>query len=179
MSGLKRANLELIKPIHGEDESGTLFHLLDRTVTAMGGRTLKYWLTHPLLEPARIARRQDAEKHAFRERAATATRIREVIAAQRLDIVFQPVLDPVMFPEHPLAAIRNALYVQGEIGAQDERVVRHMLFPLFTGWMVDLVGQNTDSTKNCSLSVISYSTSMLPVSRLGLRTRRTRVSGGR
>ncbi|MBN6149699.1 EAL domain-containing protein [Xanthomonas sp. AmX2] len=39
-----------------------------------------------------IARRQDAEKHAFRERAATATRIREVIEAQRLDIVFQPVL---------------------------------------------------------------------------------------
>jgi DNA mismatch repair protein MutS len=53
-------NLELIKPIHGEDESGTLFHLLDRTVTAMGGRALKYWLTHPLLEPARIRRRQDA-----------------------------------------------------------------------------------------------------------------------
>lgn len=39
-----------------------------------------------------IARRQDAEKHAFRERAATATRIREVIEAQRLNIVFQPVL---------------------------------------------------------------------------------------
>lgn len=39
-----------------------------------------------------IARRQDAEKHAFRERAATATRIREVIETQRLDIVFQPVL---------------------------------------------------------------------------------------
>ncbi|HLP42619.1 MAG TPA: DNA mismatch repair protein MutS, partial [Fibrobacteria bacterium] len=53
-------NLELIKPIHGEDESGTLFHLLDRTVTAMGGRTLKHWLTHPLLEPAKIRMRQDA-----------------------------------------------------------------------------------------------------------------------
>jgi DNA mismatch repair protein MutS len=53
-------NLELIKPIHGEDESGTLFHLLDRTVTAMGGRTLKHWLTHPLLDRAVIAQRQDA-----------------------------------------------------------------------------------------------------------------------
>jgi DNA mismatch repair protein MutS len=53
-------NLELIKPIHGEDESGTLFHLLDRTVTAMGGRTLKFWLTHPLLDRPAIEARLDA-----------------------------------------------------------------------------------------------------------------------
>ncbi len=53
-------NLELIKPIHGEDVSGTLFHLLDRTVTAMGGRTLKHWLTHPLLNIDAIHARQDA-----------------------------------------------------------------------------------------------------------------------
>jgi DNA mismatch repair protein MutS len=53
-------NLELIKPLHGEDESGTLFHLMDRTVTAMGGRALKHWLTHPLLERAAIESRLDA-----------------------------------------------------------------------------------------------------------------------
>lgn len=53
-------NLELIKPIHGEDVAGTLFHLLDRTVTAMGGRTLKHWLTHPLLDLEAIGARQEA-----------------------------------------------------------------------------------------------------------------------
>jgi DNA mismatch repair protein MutS len=53
-------NLELIRPMHGDDETGTLFHLLDRTVTAMGGRAFKFWLTHPLLEPAKIRARQDA-----------------------------------------------------------------------------------------------------------------------
>ncbi|MEO6098058.1 MAG: DNA mismatch repair protein MutS [Fibrobacteria bacterium] len=53
-------NLELIRPMHGDDEHGTLFHLLDRTVTAMGGRSFKYWLTHPLLEPEKIRARQDA-----------------------------------------------------------------------------------------------------------------------
>ncbi len=53
-------NLELIRPLHGDDESGTLFHLLDRTVTAMGGRALKYWLTHPLLNPEKIGLRLDA-----------------------------------------------------------------------------------------------------------------------
>src|SRR6185436_11585428 len=53
-------NLELIKPLHGEDESGTLFHLLDRTVTAMGGRSFKHWLTHPLLDKTIIEARLDA-----------------------------------------------------------------------------------------------------------------------
>ncbi len=53
-------NLELIRPMHGDDESGTLFQLLDRTVTAMGGRSFKFWLTHPLLEPKMIRARQDA-----------------------------------------------------------------------------------------------------------------------
>ncbi|HEX2613549.1 MAG TPA: DNA mismatch repair protein MutS [Fibrobacteria bacterium] len=53
-------NLEILKPLHGEDEHGTLFHLLDRTVTAMGGRALKQWLTHPLLEKAAIEARLDA-----------------------------------------------------------------------------------------------------------------------
>jgi DNA mismatch repair protein MutS len=53
-------NLELIRPMHGDDEHGTLFHLLDRTVTAMGGRSFKYWLTHPLLEAGKIRARQDA-----------------------------------------------------------------------------------------------------------------------
>jgi len=53
-------NLELIRPLHGEDEAGTLFHLLDRTVTAMGGRGLKQWLTHPLLDIKAIEDRLDA-----------------------------------------------------------------------------------------------------------------------
>jgi DNA mismatch repair protein MutS len=53
-------NLELIRPMHGDDEHGTLFHLLDRTVTAMGGRSFKFWLTHPLLELDKIRARQDA-----------------------------------------------------------------------------------------------------------------------
>ena len=53
-------NLELIRPMHGDDETGTLFQLLDRTVTAMGGRSFKFWLTHPLLDPAKIRARQDA-----------------------------------------------------------------------------------------------------------------------
>ncbi|MFC1585772.1 DNA mismatch repair protein MutS [Fibrobacterota bacterium] len=55
-------NLELVRPLHSDDESGTLFHLLDKTVTAMGGRKLKYWITHPLLDLEKILVRQEAIK---------------------------------------------------------------------------------------------------------------------
>ena len=53
-------NLELIKPLNADDERATLFYLLDKTVTAMGGRALKHQLTHPLLKKDRIEARLDA-----------------------------------------------------------------------------------------------------------------------
>ncbi len=53
-------NLEIIKPLHADDETGTLFHLMDKTVTSMGGRLFKYWLTHPLVQIEKIKERQQA-----------------------------------------------------------------------------------------------------------------------
>ena len=34
------ANLEILKPLHAEDRDASLVSVLDRTLTAMGGRTL-------------------------------------------------------------------------------------------------------------------------------------------
>lgn len=55
-------NLELFESIPGE-KSGknahTLLKLLDHTQTPMGGRLLKTWMTHPLLEIEEIKSRQD------------------------------------------------------------------------------------------------------------------------
>ncbi len=39
---------------------GSLLGVLDRTVTAMGGRTLRHWIHYPLIEPGAISRRQEA-----------------------------------------------------------------------------------------------------------------------
>ncbi|MCH9610634.1 MAG: DNA mismatch repair protein MutS [Chlamydiales bacterium] len=41
-------------------ELGSLLKVLDRTVTPMGGRLLKKWLKHPLLNPKRIFERQES-----------------------------------------------------------------------------------------------------------------------
>nr|WP_312576194.1 DNA mismatch repair protein MutS [Sedimentibacter sp.] len=43
-----RKNLELIETVRGKKGAGTLYHILDNTQTAMGGRQLKKWIEEPL-----------------------------------------------------------------------------------------------------------------------------------
>lgn len=54
------ANLEVFETFREKKREGSLIHVLDRTVTAMGGRMLRSFLTYPLLDVAPIRRRQDA-----------------------------------------------------------------------------------------------------------------------
>ena len=53
-------NLELTRPLNADDYSSTLCSVLDHTVTAMGGRTLKDWVSHPLISVDRIREREEA-----------------------------------------------------------------------------------------------------------------------
>ena len=55
-----RTNLELERALHGGKRKGSLLGLLDRTVTAPGGRLLAEWLRYPLTEVAAIQARLDA-----------------------------------------------------------------------------------------------------------------------
>jgi len=55
-----RANLELERTLAGGRKKGTLLALLDRTVTAPGGRRLAEWLRYPLTELEPIRARLDA-----------------------------------------------------------------------------------------------------------------------
>ncbi len=43
-------NLEITYSISGNSKDGTLISILDRTLTAMGGRLLIKWITHPLIQ---------------------------------------------------------------------------------------------------------------------------------
>ncbi|HZF11392.1 MAG TPA: DNA mismatch repair protein MutS [Thermoanaerobaculia bacterium] len=54
------ANLEVFKTQREGRKKGTLLSVLDRTVTAPGGRTLRDWLHRPLRDPAVIAERHEA-----------------------------------------------------------------------------------------------------------------------
>jgi len=61
-----KRNLELFSTIAEGKKSGSLFHVLDETVTSLGGRRLRWWMNHPLCDPLRI-----------RERLAAVSEIRE------------------------------------------------------------------------------------------------------
>ncbi len=52
-------NLELLSNIQTQDKKGTLIHVLDKTVTAMGGRLIKQWVRYPLVNPDHIQMRLD------------------------------------------------------------------------------------------------------------------------
>jgi DNA mismatch repair protein MutS len=54
-----KRNLEIISSMAGSQE-GTLFQVLDRTATPMGGRLLKHWVNNPLKRVDEITRRLEA-----------------------------------------------------------------------------------------------------------------------
>ena len=55
-----RRNLELTESIRGGSAQGSLLGVLDATLTPMGGRLLRRWLSQPLLDLAGLNRRLDA-----------------------------------------------------------------------------------------------------------------------
>ena len=69
-------NLELFRNLRTNDPKGSLLAVLDKTVTAMGGRRLKEWLRYPLMDPAPIQARLDAVEEAVND-PATRGRLRD------------------------------------------------------------------------------------------------------
>ena len=59
MSHTVQNNLELISSAKTGKKMGSLFWVLDKTHTAMGGRLLKQWISRPLLSIEKITQRQD------------------------------------------------------------------------------------------------------------------------
>ncbi len=55
-----KRNLEIVSSFQDGGKDGTLFSVLDKTRTAMGGRMLKKWLSAPLRKYTNINRRLDA-----------------------------------------------------------------------------------------------------------------------
>jgi len=60
-----RRNLELNANLQDGKRKGSLLGIIDRTVTAMGGRLLRRWLNYPLIDVAVIRSRHDAVEELF------------------------------------------------------------------------------------------------------------------
>ncbi|MEA3345543.1 MAG: DNA mismatch repair protein MutS, partial [Chloroflexota bacterium] len=73
-----RRNLELSQTIRTGREKGSLLWVMDDTVTAMGGRLLRRWISQPLLDLRRLRRRQEAVS-SFVEGTPTRLEVRELL----------------------------------------------------------------------------------------------------
>jgi DNA mismatch repair protein MutS len=65
-------NLELFRSLRTGKTAGSLLAVLDKTITAMGGRRLKEWLRYPLKDPDQMAARLDAVAEAVADPAGRA-----------------------------------------------------------------------------------------------------------
>jgi len=69
-------HLELLKTMRRQSEKGSLFQILDRTVTPMGSRLLRRWIAYPLIRPEPIRERLSAVAF-FREAPFERAGVRE------------------------------------------------------------------------------------------------------
>lgn len=60
-------NLELFSTIRAHDTRGTFLSVIDQTITAMGARLLKQWITKPLIDKTLIEKRLDAVEELIQE----------------------------------------------------------------------------------------------------------------
>ena len=68
-----KRNLELTRTIRGDAKAGSLLELLDRTQTPMGGRMIRQWLLHPLLDAGAIRQRHEAVGNLVRDQGLSGT----------------------------------------------------------------------------------------------------------
>ncbi len=73
-----KRNLELLKTIRGGNEEGTLFWVLDETMTAMGARLLKFWISNPLIKLKEIEIRLDGVEE-FKSKSRLKSDLRAVL----------------------------------------------------------------------------------------------------
>ncbi|MGX6441852.1 DNA mismatch repair protein MutS [Neobacillus sp. K501] len=82
-----KRNLELTETIRSKGKKGSLLWLLDETMTAMGGRTLKHWIDRPLISKEQIEQRQSIVEvliNRYFERQELREKLKEVYDLERL-----------------------------------------------------------------------------------------------
>ncbi len=73
-----KRNLELTQNLFDQSKKGSLFWVLDETMTPMGSRKLRQWVNYPLMDVMAIERRLDAVAE-LKEKKIERKRLREVL----------------------------------------------------------------------------------------------------
>jgi DNA mismatch repair protein MutS len=85
VDGTTRRNLELLSSLRDGSRRHTLLWVLDDTLTPMGARLLRRWITAPLLDKGRIEQRLDATGALFGDAALRARTREELKQVQDLE----------------------------------------------------------------------------------------------
>jgi DNA mismatch repair protein MutS len=111
-----RRNLELTETLRRGTVQGSLLGVLDGTVTSMGGRLLRRWVTRPLLDLERLTLRLDAVE-AFCKDTPARTRMRDLLkGVTDLERLSSRVVQAIARPRD-LLGIRQSLEIVPEIQA--------------------------------------------------------------
>ena len=133
-------NLELTESLFDRRSDGSLFAVLDRTVTGMGRRRLKSWVLHPLLSGAEIARRQDAVAELIASlplRRGLRAQLRAILDLERLTSrLTSQIARPrdLVALKTALAALPGLGDLLGEVVSSYLREIKDQLDPLTDVW---------------------------------------------
>jgi DNA mismatch repair protein MutS len=73
-----KRNLEIISSMQHGGREGSLIEIMDRTVTPMGGRLLKKWISAPLKKPGQILKRQESVEDLLKNKIARKKLIKDL-----------------------------------------------------------------------------------------------------
>lgn len=107
-------NLELVETMRGKDKKGSLLGILDKTVTAMGARTLKAELLEPLLDRKEINARLDIVEVLHQDLIARSDLRHHLKKVYDLERLMTKLLYRTATPRD-MIAIKNSLAVIPEI----------------------------------------------------------------
>jgi DNA mismatch repair protein MutS len=119
-------NLEVVANLRSGTAAGSLFEAVDLTVTPMGKRLLKKWLSYPLLDKAEIERRLDGVEE-FSQNLIGRSEVRKKLKFfADLARLNSKIALNIALPQH-LLSLRDTLAripeIRGDIGAMKAEIV--------------------------------------------------------
>jgi DNA mismatch repair protein MutS len=140
-----RRNLELTETIRSRKADGSLLSILDRTVTAMGARLLRTWISQPLLDLNRLNARLEAVEALVQDgalRAELLVALKQISDLERLtnrltvgragprdllglreSLMVVPQIQKLIEPLPPLAALLKTMHACEDVGDHVVRAV--------------------------------------------------------